>query len=221
MIKIGTPLLIELSSSNQDEVERYRCKLVEMNNFQLFIDYPVNERTGRTGFFLEGTECKVSFVGKDDSIYMFHSEVRGRKKLTIPVLLLSYPGQDKLLRIQRREYVRIETAVDVAVHDPLKRFSPFTSVTFDISGGGAAVILPTDHHLKSGMEIEVWFVIHLNNGDIKYLQTTSRVVRIVFGGGVQRDKASLQFMDIRESDQQTIVRFCFERQLALRNRRIK
>ena len=31
------------------------------------------------------------------------------------MLKLSYPGDDQLIKIQRREFVRVDTAIDVAV----------------------------------------------------------------------------------------------------------
>lgn len=212
------PITLELKHSDQEEPEVFRCKLVEYHDEVLYIDYPVNQKTGRTGFFFEGTQFKATFVGKDESVYVFETEVRERKKLTIPVLAIHYPGKDYILRIQRRKYVRIDTAVDVSVHPPAGSGAAFTSVTIDISGGGAAVIPAPGHNIEEDQRLEVWFVIPLASGEVHYVQTVSRVVRVWKGNGKERDKLSLEFENIDENDRQMIIRFCFERQLSHRRR---
>ncbi|QHE52536.1 flagellar brake protein [Pontibacillus sp. HMF3514] len=218
MLKIGMPITIELKHSDQEEAEVFRCKLVEYHDDVLYIDYPVNQTTGKTGFFFEGTQFKASFVGKDESVYVFETEVRGRKKLNIPVLALHFPGKEQILRIQRRQYVRVETAVDVSVHPPTGSGPTFTSTTVDISGGGAAVISSPNVELEQEDRIEVWFVIPLASGETQYIQTLSRVVRVWKGNAKEKDKISLEFEEIDENDRQLIIRFCFERQLANRRR---
>ena len=40
------------------------------------------------------------------------------------------------MKIQRSQFVRIETAVDVAIHPMNREFEPFTAMTEDISAGG-------------------------------------------------------------------------------------
>jgi len=220
LLKIGMPITLELKHSDQEEPEVFRCKLVENHDDVLYIDYPVNQKTGRTGFFFEGTQFKATFVGKDESVYVLETEVRGRKKLNIPVLALHFPGKEHILRIQRRQYVRIETAVDVSVHPPAGSGPSFTSITIDISGGGAAVIPASNHSIDEDQRIEVWFVIPLASGETQYIQTVSRVVRVWKGNSQERDKLSLEFDEIDENDRQTIIRFCFERQLSNRRRGI-
>lgn len=214
-------ITLELKHSDQEEPEKFRCKLVEFKDDVLYVDYPVNQVSGKTGFFLEGTQFRATFVGKDESVYVMETEVRGRKKLTIPVLALYYPGKDHVLRIQRRQYVRIETAVDVAVEDPSGNQIPFTSITVDISGGGAAVLLPPTHKITMNQLLEVWFVIPLSSGETQYIHTISKVVNIWRGNDRERDKLSLQFDDINENDRQAIIRYCFERQLSSRRKGIR
>lgn len=214
------PITLELKHSDQEEPDVFRCKLVETHDDVLYIDYPVNQQSGKTGFFFEGTQFKATFVGKDESVYVFDTEVRGRKKLTIPVLALHFPRKEHILRIQRRQYVRIETAVDVAVHPQNEHEPSFTSITNDISGGGAAVIASSEHSIVEGQIMEVWFIIPLTSGETQYIRTISRVVRLWKGNSKERDKLSLEFDEIEENDRQLIIRFCFERQLSDRRRGI-
>ncbi|WP_231416681.1 flagellar brake protein [Pontibacillus sp. HN14] len=215
------PLTLEPKQDSDEEPESFRCKLVEQDDHMFYIDYPINEKTGRTGFFFEGTQFKITFVGEDQSVYMFHTEVKERKKLKIPVLALHNPGKKHMIRIQRRQYVRVETAVDVSVQGIKGRQDPFTTISLDVSGGGAAVIPPADHSLKEDDLVETWFVIPLSSGETHYIQSTSRIVRIVQDKETKRDQLSLEFIDVENRDREILIRFCFERQLLLRRSKVQ
>src|SRR5690606_3509678 len=149
MLNIGDQLILELK--NTEEEEKFKCKVVEMKNDYLFIDYPISLKTNRTAFFIDGTQFKCSIVTKDNSVYYFETEIKSRVKREIPMLMISYPGDNQLIKIQRRQYVRIETAVDVAVHSLHGEFTPFVTVTDDISAGGAAIIVPEHIELPLDM----------------------------------------------------------------------
>lgn len=216
MLNIGDTLYLEIKYS--DEREKFKCKIVDRSGNQVLIDYPVSEKTGRTAFFLDGTQIKVSFYAKDNAAYMFESEIIGRKKENIPMIIISYPGKDKLIRVQRREFVRIDATVDIAVHPINDDFKPYTTVTVDISAGGAAIILPPNHKFKTQTKILCFLVLPLSNGEYYYIKTHSKIIRIINGTMGSRDKAPIQFIDLKENQIQQIMRFCFERQLNERKR---
>lgn len=215
MIKIGDNLILEYKYS--DNFEQYKCKLVERKGNDLYIDYPMNMQTNRTVFLLEGTPLKASFITDSGSHYHFDTEVKGRIKLNIPMVILSYPGEENLIKIQRRQYVRVETSVDVAVHSPKGEFAPFTTVTDDISAGGTALLIDKKSSLKQDMEMECWFVLPMQNGEFEYRKYRGKVVRIIDGQG-QMNKASIQFFDTSGTDRQMLLRFCFERQLEMKKK---
>jgi c-di-GMP-binding flagellar brake protein YcgR len=216
MINIGDTIILEPKHSSEDE--KYRCKLVEKNGEQLYIDYPVSMKTAKTVFLLDGTQLKGSFVGKDNTVYLFETEVQGRVKQKIPMITLSYPGKDQLVRVQRRQYVRVDTSVDVAVHSAKGEFSPFVTVTSDISAGGAALILPLNSELKSGTIIDCWVVLPMQSGDYHYIMLRSRVIRVLPGQNGDRSKMPIEFINITESERQLLIRFSFERQLNLKRK---
>jgi c-di-GMP-binding flagellar brake protein YcgR len=215
MIKIGDMIILEHKYS--DNYEQYKCKLVERNGNDLYIDYPVNTSTNRTVFLLEGTPLKANFVTDSGLSYFFETEVKGRVKQNIPMVVLSFPGDEHLIKIQRRQYVRVETSVDAAVHSVSGEFAPFTTVTDDISAGGAALLIGKNSGIKPGMKIECWFVLPLQNGEYDYRKFTGNVVRIIEGQG-HMDKASVQFVEPSGTDRQMLLRFCFERQLAMKKK---
>ncbi len=220
MLNIGDTIILEIDEGNEEEKKRFKCRLVDRVKEFLFIDYPINEKTKRVGFFHDGTQFNASFIGRDQVVYLFQTELLARKKGNIPMLVLKDPGKESYIRIQRRHYVRVNVSIDVAVH-PLKvPFSPFASVTADLSGGGIALILPNNQYLPVGKQVQCWLSLHMQSGEIKYIKTTCHVIRIISEKNSPREKACMQFVEINEGDRQTIIRYCFERQLYLRKKGI-
>lgn len=173
MLKIGDTIILE--SRNEKEVHEYKSKVTEIFSDRIYIDYPVNKKTGKTVYLINGMQFKASFVGKDESLYLFDTEVTGKVREPIPMLVLSYPRDGKLVRIQRRQYVRVEANVDIAIHPLHGELLPFATITTDISAGGAAIVLPERAAaLLPGTVVEAWLVLHMKSGD------WSTVVSIVF-----------------------------------------
>lgn len=215
MMKIGDQLILELQY--RDRYEKYRCKLVERKDQQLYIDYPINIETKKTAFFIDGTQIKCSFVSQDGSVYLFESEVMGRVKQNIPMIVLSYPGDEQLIKIQRRQFVRVETAADVAVHPINSEFQPFVTVTDDISAGGAAIITSNKLSLEEGQNLTTKLVLPLQIGEYHYFNFQAKVVRTLPMDDL-RNKVSLQFIDLTPQERQVLIRFCFDRQVIMRKK---
>jgi len=215
MLTIGNPLVLEPKYANQ--IEQYKCRLVDRKDNLLYIDYPINVSTNRTTFLTDGTQLKVHFV-EGESAYLFESEILGRVKRGIPMMELIYPGDEYVIKIQRRKFVRIETSVDVAIQPLNGEFKPFTSLTEDISAGGSLVKLRKQQDFGQGMLIRTIFVLPMQNGDYHYLNLTSKVVRIMKQENGD-DYASLQFIDITPQETQLLLRFSFDRQLAMKKKR--
>jgi c-di-GMP-binding flagellar brake protein YcgR len=219
MINIGDTIILE--PKNSVENEKYRCKLVEKKGEQIFIDYPVNMESGRTVFLLDGTQLKGSFVGKDNTVYLFETEVQGRMKQNIPMIALSYPGENNLVRIQRRQFVRVDTSVDIAAHSIEGEFNSFVTITSDISAGGAALVLPLKAELAPGTIFNCWIVLPMQSGDYHYIMLKSRAIRVIPGRDGERDKMPIEFIDISDSERQLLIRFSFERQINLKRKGFK
>lgn len=215
MLTIGDVLLLETKDLNN---EKLKCKLVERKGNQLYIDYPINQKTGSTAYLMMGTELYVSFVRKDQNAYKFQSEVTGRIKENIPMISLTFPGDDQLIRIQRREYVRVETNIDIAIHSINDEFPPFTAITSDLSAGGTAITIPKDSPLNEGQELNLWFSLPLKDGHIEHFKIKSKVIRIFPAEHPGYLRLPLQFLNIDEKVQQTIIRFCFDQQILMKRR---
>ena len=209
-LQIGMTVLINKEFT--DKGEKYRSKIIDLGNDYVMIDYPTEVDTGKTAFFMDGTQLFVSFTDKLKISYAFKTEVRGRLLQGVPMLKISYEGDDQLIKVQRREFVRIETAIDVAVE---KGHEKVQLVAEDISAGGIALNITKAPFLEKEEVVSLLIVLPFANHEIKYVKAKGEVIRTWDDRG--RTIASIQFGEIDAYDRQQIVRFCFERQLKQRN----
>ena len=212
-LKIGTMLILEPTYT--ERVEKFRCRVVEITDNVVYIDYPVNTITKKTAFLMDGAQFRITFTTELKQSMAFNTQVVGRKGGNIPMIMLSLPSKEEWIKIQRREYVRVETSADVAI-ELGGRYRQY--VTSDISAGGILVKLRGAVNFVEGDRVNLLLVLPFSNGDIRYVQTEGAVVRLF-----ERDQgeyASIQFTDTDEVDKQYIVRFCFERQLQFRKREL-
>ncbi|NBJ70474.1 MULTISPECIES: PilZ domain-containing protein [Clostridia] len=219
-MKIGTVLQLEVVKSGKGRnhtAKKYRCKVVDKNEQNLYIDFPVDIKSKKTAFFAKGTIFDVTFIGPDEVIYQFRSKLVAKVKGKIPALAIQPPGSD-IRRIQRRNFARVETVVDVAVHSEQNLFPPFTTVTNDISGGGLSIIVPKNQLLK-GELAHLWMVLAMANGQFVYPHVRAKLVH-----EQKRNNgiliASFQFLALDVKTEQWIIRFCFEKQREARRKQL-
>ena len=212
-IKIGTMLILEPTYT--ERVEKFRCKVVEQKDGVIYIDYPINTITKKTAFLIDGAQFRVTFNDESKQSFAFNTEVLGRKKGNIPMIMLTCPPDEEFIKIQRREFVRVETPVDVAVEYD-NRFTQL--VADDISAGGVLLALQGSINFKIGDEVRLTIVLPYTNKEIRYVQTDALVVTTFERNN--RTLASVQFTDTDDIDKQYIVRFCFERQLQIRKKEL-
>lgn len=217
MINIGAALFIKPRFSMTEEM--YKAMVVEMEDGGLFIDYPVNVETGKIAFLPDGMKLEITITDSEQEVYIFDSEVLGRIRARIPMIQLLLPPENTFIRIQRRQFVRLEVSVDAAVHPEKNEFSPFKTVTEDISAGGVALRLPKNGDIKDTINVKLWLVLPFKSGDIHYLCLKGRIVRLN-EEQKRRDILSIQFIDATDTDIQLLMRFIFEKQLELKRRGI-
>lgn len=213
-LKIGTVLTLEPTYT--DKVEKLQCKVVEKKEHILYIDYPVNLTTNKTVFLIDGTQFRAIFRNENNESFAFNTEVLGRVYQKIPMIMLQLPPKEEFIKIQRREFVRVQTDTDIALEYNNEYYQ---FVTEDISAGGLALKSKTLYPFKEGDFVNLTIVLPYTNSDIQYVITKAKVVRIF-----EKDNlyiASMQFIDTDEIDKQSIVRFCFERQLLLRKKEVE
>ncbi|MFY0757789.1 flagellar brake domain-containing protein [Metabacillus dongyingensis] len=211
VLNIGDRLFLEI----EDGV-KLKCRVVDLLDQVLYTDYPFNEKTGKPSFLLNGTHLDAFFVGNDQNAYHFPTEVLGRFKDKIPMLAFKMPAAHEMTRIQRREYVRIETAIDIALHSVNGMFKPFVTTTIDLSAGGAAISLPPHITINQNEEVHAWLSLPFQKGTTEYAKIKAKMIRIIKSG--KKDMATLQFLDLSEADRKKVLQFCFDQQLLLKKK---
>lgn len=212
MVKIGTNLTLELEGLD-DEVRRFKCRVVEQINERIFIDYPINVATNRTDIFPIGTIFYVFYVDDQQMAYRFEAEITNRVKRQVPMLELTYDAS-KVKKIQRREYVRVESTVDIALKEQNTN-KKVVALTTDISGGGMAVHIKDDQDFKPGTIFDGLIVFKLNHGGYQYIFVQTELIRLK-EEAEKRQVMSLKFISIEEKDREKIIQYCFEEQLRQR-----
>ncbi|RYG73623.1 pilus assembly protein PilZ [Lentibacillus lipolyticus] len=216
-MKIGMALNLEVNDRNSGEMITCRSKVIEQNEYYLFIDLPIDTRTDKTVFFPSGTHVMASYIGENQALCTFETHTTETVKLNnIPALAMHLPNPEQIKTIQRRRFVRIKTAADIAVHG---KIDAFTTVTMDISGGGLSVVLPAGSCLAEKERVSIWLVLQMQKGNYHYIAATAQVTRI------SQDRngkgASLEFLVISEQEQQHIIRYCFEKQRESRKKELR
>ncbi|PXW91715.1 c-di-GMP-binding flagellar brake protein YcgR [Streptohalobacillus salinus] len=215
MIKIGTTLTLE-QRNKEDEVTRFKCRIVEHQGHTLYIDYPINVQSGRTDVFPKGTTFEAFYVGEQEAVFHFSTEIKGRKKANLPMLLLHF-DEKKMKKIQRREYVRVDANIDIALEDQGMEIPSFSTLTSDISGGGVAVNLKDGIKVKPGTTFKTVLVLRTGPTEYHYIYATTEAIRTQQKKDHRTATLSMKFTDIDEKDRQKIIQYCFETQL--KNRR--
>jgi len=212
-LKIGTMLLLEPTYT--DRIEKLRCKVVEQGEGVIYIDYPIDVKTNKTAFLIDGAEFRVTFQNEAKQSFAFTTEVLGRQVGDIPMIKLKHPPQNEFLKIQRREYVRVQTPVDIAVevNGEFKQY-----VTEDISAGGVLLNLRGPAPFEPKDRVKLLIVLPYFNKEIRYIQIAGVIVSVFERDG--RFLAAIQFLDTDDIDKQYFVRFCFERQLQIRKKEL-
>lgn len=219
MMQVGMPIFLEKVNDN-DDIITYRSRIVELNDLSIYIDYPINQQTGKVTFLLENTPFTAWYVGSvDQAVYRFFTSVTKRLHKEIPMIELIRPEPKDIERIQRRQFVRVETAVNTACYPVHQPFEPFVTVSEDISGGGMAILVPDTCNWEPDWEVNLYFSIYQAGDQPFYYQQLAKVIRLTEVKELEnRKRASLQFVDIDEKIRQELIRFCFQHQLKMKKK---
>ncbi|MFW5885609.1 MAG: flagellar brake protein [Halanaerobium sp.] len=167
-----------------------------------------------TGLYREGAPLPIRlnqpinvYYTTDRAAYKFKSKVLKRTNKPIPLLLIE--RADSVIRIQRRDYFRLDVTGKIDVYKEVddKNYPKKISEArlLDISGGGVQMQLKKK--IKKGEEI----LIALKNILAPKELIKSKVVRIhkendeLYNYGVQ-------FIEIEEEQRETIIQWIFEYQ---------
>ncbi|GGH79060.1 c-di-GMP-binding flagellar brake protein YcgR [Pullulanibacillus pueri] len=209
MLKKGINLYLELV--NEGKKEKYKTKIAEMTDDEIFVELPIHDKTKKFAFFILNTSFKAVYYDSG-KVFQFTTVLLRRIKENVPLLVLSFPGEENIKTIQRRQYVRVETSLDVAIHPVVPhQFSPFTTVTLDVSGGGLSVHLPKDYGWQPDQEVDLWLVLPMVTGEYNYCKIRGLFIRQFISGKFLR--ASFEFKNISKQEHQKLIRYTLEKDL--------
>ncbi|MDZ5712028.1 flagellar brake protein [Jeotgalibacillus haloalkalitolerans] len=210
-MKIGTVLTIEPMHASQND--KYKSRLVEVSGGKLYIDYPINMTTNKTVFLIDGMQLRISYTNENNDAYSFETEVKGRKNANIPMILLDKPGEKDLIKVQRRQFVRVNTSIDVALRTGAAKYH---TVTEDISAGGLSFIMKNGMSIKKGDLIELFLVLPMRNGETQYLKVSGEITRTKMIDRVEI--GMVKFKDLTALERQLLLRYTFECQLKMKEK---
>lgn len=211
-MKVEVGSNIYLRDPNEEHVE-CRSQVLDYNEEHIFIAYPVDLQTQRTKIITIGETFLANFVDATNVVYSFPTTVSGKNHTTIPALQLDYPKEETIKKIQRREYVRVETPVDVAILP--EHGESYQLVTHDISAGGVALYTGNEKiDVEEDEEVILTIVLPFQDASIVSERVKARVIRQFEKN--KRPMIALQFIALSDQFQNDIIRFCFERQLQQR-----
>lgn len=219
MLTPGISDVIRMNILTEDQSEAsktFKSRVEGVRDNSLIIEIPLDESNGKLRAFSIGTELNCYYWGPDGSRYLFRSIVLSRENSDFPTLTISFPPQERIQRIQRRNYLRVPATIEVAVKGTGDKLYHFIAKTVDVSGGGIAITCKDQYQILVGNLLDCWIVVPLRSG-LEYIPFTGRVVRVTppkVPGGNQT--VSIMYKQIKEPDRERIIRFCYERQMAMR-----
>lgn len=218
LLVAGDVLLLESYDTENPSSRVLKCKVAKITENELHITYPIDQKTGRSVFLMNGTDLVVTFVTKNQIPYQFSCKVIGRKKEEIPVISLRYPGLDELKKIQRRRFLRVEAVLDTAAYPVNPEKKPFTTVTENISAGGLSMIIPEEYRFDLEEQIDVHINLPIDHDARKLVSATSQVKRMQWDEKNKKRMLSVEFSAISEDHQQLLMKYCFHHQIELKQK---
>lgn len=192
----------------------YKSRIADVDGSTVAMEVPLDERTGSLGYFSKGSNWLVWYFGSDGSRFEFATEVLGKRNDNIPLILIRLPEKKHITRTQRRNFVRVDVNVDIAIQleDGIRNYH-FLTHTRDLSGGGLAITCSREYRLTVGDRLKLWMALPMRSGTLEHVAVLGECTRVEQEDPTSRQFASIKFVEISESERAKIIRFCFERQL--------
>jgi c-di-GMP-binding flagellar brake protein YcgR len=213
MLSIGLDITLELEQN--ETKKKYKGKIADLDDANVFIYYPINIDTHKVAYLPAGSKLTVFFVDEQSAVYTFDTEVIQTVKDAVPLLQLARPKDGDIQKVQRREYVRVDAPVPISMRFPDKEIE-FETVTDNISAGGCAARIPEGIALEKGDRGFVDLAVKMKSGQQFHLTFGCEVIRIFTKNDIPF--LSMKYVNPDRDDQKILTRFCFEKQLEYRKK---
>ncbi len=214
--KINQMLHFHIASSDEEDAAiEYKSRIADEDDVSLLIEYPMNAETGRLKRLFLGDELSVYYISKDGVKHYFDSHVTGFKEEGVRLVKIMKPDPERMTKVQRRNFLRVSAELELAVK--LSSHARFTCRTDDVGGGGISFLCDGQWPVAPGGQLECWLLVPYRNGSIEHAFFMAEIVRVV-ELETGRKQVMIKFIEINDSERQKIIRYCFERQLEIRNK---
>jgi len=212
--KINQTIYMQVVSDNTDAAAiNLRSRVADMDDSNIYIEIPLDEKSRRYYKPDPGEPFQFYFFTKEGVQLLFDSKVTGFRKEAVNLVSIRRPGLEEITKNQRRSFLRVEANLELAVKVGEKL--RFVAVTEDVGGGGVSFICERKWPIVTDAVLHCWLLLRYRNGSISHANFEGEVVRVM-AIEPERHLVMMRFKEISDSDQQKIIRYCFERQLEMR-----
>jgi len=208
----NTSLLVIVSKG--DYRGMYNSRIEDFDSESIYITIPSTR--GVPIPLRPGSPIEISFINENGR-FSFNSVVKDRIKGKLPLLQIEKP--DVIYRKELRKFFRVEARIKVILRTvtyemvdncPEIKMEEYEAYTKDISGGGARIV--TEVPLEIDQAVELKFD---DKNKIRGLSEIFAKVVVIYENSEKVD-AGLEFISIKESDRDKIIKYVFKRQIELR-----
>jgi c-di-GMP-binding flagellar brake protein YcgR len=187
-----------------------RSRIADLDDNNIYIEIPLDEKSRKYYDSQLGEQFQIFFFTADGVKHLFKSTVTGFRKDIVSLVSIRKPKLDEITKDQRRSFLRVEANLELAVK--IENKLRFVAITEDVGGGGVSFTCERNWPIIPKMIITCWLLLGYKDGSMAHSKFEGEVVRVL---PVEPDKhlIMMRFQDIGDSDQQKIIRYCFERQL--------
>jgi c-di-GMP-binding flagellar brake protein YcgR len=199
-----------LPDSDPETSSTLRTRVADLDDESIWLEIPLDEKTRRYYRPQVGERFRMFYFTKEGVKHLFETSVTAVKKDAVTIFSVRKPLPEAVKREQRRSFLRVEAQLELAVRmgDKVR----FTALTDDVGGGGLSFRTDRKWPMVPGAALSCWLLLNYRNGNLAHAKFDGEIVRVM---PVEPDKhlVMMRFQDIQDSEQQKIIRFCFERQL--------
>ncbi|MFH7818131.1 flagellar brake protein [Neobacillus thermocopriae] len=173
--------------------------VAEIRENEILIAFPMFRTI--TGHILEGDKLEISYLINENK-YKFESQVIGKNNGDVPLLRISKPNENEIVRVQRRENFRVKANLPLIMNET-------TATTLDLSAGGLLFTCKSDIGLQEGSEIAGTLIVPSpHHNDSTPINFIGQVIRIQSNKEEGRKNIAVQFTKLDQKDEMKIIQYC-------------
>ena len=184
-------------------MEEYASKIVGIEENDIFLlETPIKQT--QLVLLINGSVVNMIYMHENLGMYSVDLEVVEKIRDDNNIPLVRAKKVSDIRKIQRRNFFRLLTSMDIAVRK-INGVVVENTKTVDISGGGIRLLSKQDFEINDIVRLDFQL-------ESKEFSVDAKVVKIDYTDVRGTKEVSLQFIDILEKDRNEIIRFIFDKQ---------